>query len=314
MRCACIDIGSNTTRLLVAEPDPEGGGLRELAAERVFTAIGAAACPDGALPQALLAEVADVVAAQVASARRHGAESIRVVATAAVRRAPNRASLVAALGRAGVELEILSAEREARLAFAGAVASLRGGGVGSAIAVIDVGGGSTEVVVGRPGGEPAWWTSLPVGSSSLTVSCVGCDPPSRACLAALEAAAAAAFLTVSPPPVGLALAVGGSATSLVFLDADADADADAEAGPARTGLLDDRALRAALAAVAADSVAATALRLGIAPERVRVLPAGITLLARASVALAVPLRIARGGLREGVVLELLAGASGRSRK
>jgi exopolyphosphatase/guanosine-5'-triphosphate,3'-diphosphate pyrophosphatase len=293
MACACIDIGSNTTRLLVAERDP-AGGLRELATERVFTAIGATAGPDGALAEAKIAEVVNVVAAQVAAARGHGAEPIATVATAAVRRAPNRAALVGALAGVGVELQILSAEREARLAFAGAVSSSGLGGWGSAVAVVDVGGGSTEVVVGRPGEEPAWWTSLPVGSSTLTVSCIRFDPPSRDCLAALEAAATAAFAAVAPPPIGLALAVGGSATSLVFLAAAAD--------PA----LDDRALRAALAALAADSVAATALRLGLQPERVRVLPAGITLLAAASRVFAAPLRIARGGLREGVVLELLA--------
>jgi exopolyphosphatase/guanosine-5'-triphosphate,3'-diphosphate pyrophosphatase len=297
MRCACIDIGSNTTRLLVAERDRVDGGLRELAAERVFTAIGAAADPDGTLPAAKIAEVADVVAAQAASARRHGAEPVRVVATAAIRRAPNRELLVAAVGRtAGVELEVLSGEDEARLAFAGAVASL-GEPPPAAVAVVDVGGGSTEVVVGAAGSRPGWWASLPVGSSSLTGRWVRHDPPSAACLAALHQAAGEAFAAVRPPPAGLALAVGGSATSLLLLAGAPE--------PGRGAELDERSLLAALSALTGEAVAETALRLGLHPERVRVLPAGITLLARASAVFAAPLLIARGGLREGIILALL---------
>ncbi|MEA2301059.1 MAG: exopolyphosphatase / guanosine-5-triphosphate,3-diphosphate pyrophosphatase [Solirubrobacteraceae bacterium] len=310
MRCACIDIGSNTTRLLVADGDPGDGRLRVLAVERVFTAVGAAAAPDGTLPPAKIAEVVAAVAAQAASARRHGAGSTRAVATAAIRRAPNRDLLVSALARAGIELEVLTGEQEARLAFAGAIASgpapptdpgHRLGAAGS-VAVIDVGGGSTEVVVGRPGSQPGWWASLPVGSSSLTVACVAEDPPSPGCLAGLHAAAAAAFAGLSPPPVELALAVGGSATSLLLL---AGPTGPTGPTPEAEAALDDRSLGAVLAVLTAEPVAETARRLGLHPERVRVMPAGVTLLARASRVLGAPLRIARGGLREGVILDLL---------
>ncbi|MGI8803655.1 MAG: Ppx/GppA phosphatase family protein [Solirubrobacteraceae bacterium] len=301
MRCACIDIGSNTTRLLVAEDDGTAGGVRELAAERVFTAIGAGTGPDGSLPAAKIAEVVDVVAAQMASARRHGADPIRTVGTAAIRRAPNREVLVAALARVDIELEILSGRQEARLAFAGAIASLGAAPVGS-VAVVDIGGGSTELVVGHAGDQAPWSVSLPVGSSSLTGGCVRHDPPSSACLDALAAAASEAFAAVSPPAAVLALAVGGSATSLLLL---------AGAGPqGATATLDERSLIGALAALTAEGVAATALRLGLHPERVRVLPAGITLLARASSVFAAPLQIARGGLREGIIRDLLS-AGGR---
>ncbi len=315
MRSACIDIGSNTTRLLVAERDPaRAGGLRELAVERVFTAIGAVAAADGTLPTGKIAEVVDVVAAQVASARRHGTVQIRAVATAAVRRAPNRAALVDALARAGVELDVLTGEEEAHLAFAGALASLPTAPAGT-VAVVDVGGGSTEVVVGRAGAGPGWWASLPVGSSSLTGACVRHDPPSPACLDALFAAVQDAFAAVSPPPAELALAVGGSATALIAL-AGADprprgASLWADVSNGAAAAVDDRSLERALTALTAAPVAETALRLGLHPERVRVLPAGITLLARASLVFVGRLEIARGGLREGVILELL-GQAGRS--
>lgn len=296
MRCACIDIGSNTTRLLVAERDPgAGAGLRELAAERVFTAIGAAAGPDGSLPAAKIAEVAEVVAAQAAAARRHGADAVRAVATAAIRQAPNGSALVAALAQAGVDLDVLTGEQEARLAFAGAIATLPHP-PGGAVVVVDVGGGSTEVAVGRAGADPGWWASLQVGSSSLTLTCVRHDPPSPACLARLEQAAHEAFAAIAPLPPGpvdLALAVGGSATSLTLL----------AGGPGET--LDDRSLRRAQVALCGASIAETAARLQLLAERVRLLPAGISLLAAASRAFATPLQVARGGLREGVVLELL---------
>jgi exopolyphosphatase/guanosine-5'-triphosphate,3'-diphosphate pyrophosphatase len=295
LRCACIDIGSNTTRLLVAEADPSPAGLEDgrllaVASERAFTAIGASVGPDRLVPAAKIAEVAGVVAGQVISARRQGALVIRVVATAAVRAASNGHRLGAEIARvAGVEMEVLSGEQEARLAFVGALASLPRPPLGK-VAVVDVGGGSTELVIGTHAGGPRWSMSLPVGSSTLTTSCIRHDPPSRHCLAALEREAAAAFAGLDPPPVTLALAVGGSATTLLSLDGDQ---------------VDPESLAFLLAEFTAEAVLPTSVRLGLHPDRTRLLPAGIVLLARASQLLDRPLRIARGGLREGVILGLL---------
>jgi exopolyphosphatase/pppGpp-phosphohydrolase len=130
-----------------------------------------------------------------------------------------------------------------------------------------------------------------VGSSSLTASCVRHDPPSASCLAALQRATAAAFAGLDPPPVSLALAVGGSATTLMSLDGDQ---------------VDPRSLAFLLAEFTAEAVLQTAVRLGLHPDRTRLLPAGIVLLTAACELVDRPLRIARGGLREGVVLGLLA--------
>jgi exopolyphosphatase / guanosine-5'-triphosphate,3'-diphosphate pyrophosphatase len=295
LRAACIDIGSNTTRLLVAEVDdsPDGlqdGRLRTLAVDRAFTSIGAALRSDGSLPAGKIAEVAGVVAAQAAIARRHGARSIRVVATAAIRAAANRRDLADAVaGAAGIEMEVLSGDQEARLAFVGALASLPARPAGR-VAVVDVGGGSTELVVGTPAGSVVWSRSVGVGSSSLTASCVHHDPPSPGCLAALERATADAFAGLDPPAVSLALAVGGSATTLLSLDGDQ---------------VDPQSLAFLLAEFTADPVLPTAVRLGLHPDRTRLLPAGIVLLMAACDVVGGPLRIARGGLREGVVLGLL---------
>ena len=298
MRCACIDIGSNTTRLLVAEPD--GPRLAEIAAERVFTRIGAVCGDDGAIPAEKIEEVAAVVSRLALLANDLGARQLRVVATAAIRHAPNGPSLCAAVRAAsGLQAEVLDTVEEARLAFLGATGTCPGGTADEAeaalahatVAVIDVGGGSTEIVVGTPAGGATWMHSVPLGSSVLMREAQRADRPSAEALATARDRAEAAFARISPPAVGRAVVVGGSTGSLRLLAGDA---------------LDNEALTRALDLLAASSVAEIVDRHGLHPERVRMLPAGLVLLVAVARALGdVPLQIGHGGLREGVVLELL---------
>ena len=97
MLCAAIDIGSNTTRVLVAEP--VDGQLKKVMEQRAYTRINKALDADGAIQPEKVEEVAEVVATQVRLARELGAETIRSVATAAVREAPNGGSWREAIGR-----------------------------------------------------------------------------------------------------------------------------------------------------------------------------------------------------------------------
>src|SRR4051794_33475024 len=117
MRCACIDIGTNTTRLLVAECTPDG--LRQIAVARAFVPLG----PGGsgaARPAATAAALTAAVAGQLELARRHGAERIRVVGTAALRAHSGPEALCGLVrDHAGVDVEIIAPEEEARLAFLG---------------------------------------------------------------------------------------------------------------------------------------------------------------------------------------------------
>ena len=280
---ACVDIGSNTTRVLIAEVGP--AGLREVHAERQFTRLLRGCAPDGSLAAHRIGHVAEVVKAQLEQARSAGCATVRVVATAAVRRAPNREVLLEAVRRvAGCEVEVLSAEEEARLAFRGATAGLAARPTG----VVDVGGGSSELVVGTPGSGAEWTTSLPIGSAVLADAYLHSDPPVRDELDALRAAVRRAFAGVQPPPSQLAVAVGGSATSLARL-----------AGP----VLDGAALRQALETVIADRARVVAADHNLDPERVRLLPAGLAVLECAARTFASPLAVAAGGLREGVLLE-----------
>ncbi len=290
-RCACIDIGSNTTRLLVAEPDPvRPGALVEVAAHRTFVRLTTAERRHGVSPEKAQA-IADAVAEQTEAARASGVVALRVVATAALRDAPDHDALIARLSAAaGVAVEILSGEEEARLAFSGATASLAADGVGSVL-VADVGGGSTELAWGVPGGAPTWWASLAIGSSALAEAHLHGDPPTAAELHAARVEAAAAITAAGCPTADVAWAVGGSATSLRRL-----------CGPQLTAAaLDD-----ALARTVASPARRAAFDLGLHVERVRLLPAGLLLLAEVARAAQCPLHVGCGGLREGVILDLLA--------
>lgn len=297
MRCACIDIGSNTTRLLVAEPGGPGAVLRDVAADRAFTRLGTGRGPDGAIAPERIAAVARVVAAQVEQAREAGAVALRAVATAAVRGAPNAQELCAAvLEAAGVAVEVIPAEEEARLAFSGAVGTLRvPPAPGDRIGVVDVGGGSTELVCGTVAGGVGWVRSFPIGSGTLTERHVRGDCPTPAELAALRGEASARFAGLEAPAATAAYAVGGSATSL---------------GRLTGGSLHPASLSRALDALCAGPAGVVAQQLGLHPDRVRMLPAGIVVLGEAARALGMPLRIAAGGLREGVVLAMAAGTAG----
>jgi exopolyphosphatase/guanosine-5'-triphosphate,3'-diphosphate pyrophosphatase len=291
VRCACIDIGSNTTRLLVADVarSADGPALAPVVERRAFTQLGRACRPGGALPAAMRDALAVVVAEQAREAREVGASGLRVVATAALRRvADGLATCHALAGAAGAPVELLSEHDEARLAFAGATRQL-GSAFGGSVAVVDVGGGSAQIVVGTREGV-AWSASMPLGSGDLAASHLRRDPPGADELALLQAAVRETLAGIAPPRVERALAVGGSATSLRRL-----------AGPR----LDEDALERALAALLSAPAAVVAERTRLAPERVRLLPAGIVVLAEVTRRLG-PLEVARGGLREGVLHELAA--------
>jgi exopolyphosphatase / guanosine-5'-triphosphate,3'-diphosphate pyrophosphatase len=290
VRYACIDIGSNTTRLLVADVGGPGGGLAPVVERRAFTQLGRACGAGGTLPAAVRDALAVVVAAQAQEARSLGAEALRVVATAALRRsADGLATCHALAAAAGAPVELLSERDEARLAFAGATCAVRDAGE-EPIAVVDVGGGSAQLVVGTCVAGASWSVSLPLGSGDLTVAHLRADPPAAGELAALRAAVEQTLAGVALPPVERALAVGGSATSLRRLAGER---------------LDRAALAHALAALSAAPASRVAERLRLAPERARLLPAGIVVLAAVAERVGA-LEIARGGLREGVLHELAA--------
>jgi exopolyphosphatase / guanosine-5'-triphosphate,3'-diphosphate pyrophosphatase len=290
LRCACVDIGSNTTRLLVADVD--GGRLRELMTQRVYTRLGRSMSKRRAIPAAKLDETAEVVATQVRHAAELGAERLAVVATAAIREARNGDRLCEAV-TAATELtpDVLSDAEEARLAFVGATRMLTTPAEGR-LAVVDVGGGSTEIAIGSVDEGATWTASFRIGSGFLADSYLHSDPPAARELQAVREHAAGTFEGLSTPPVARAVACGGSASSLRRM-------AGAE--------LSHDALERAIRLLASGPVAEIAERFELDPERVRLLPAGVLILEAISDCLGLPLKISGGGIREGVILELAAG-------
>ncbi len=292
MLCAAIDIGSNTTRVLVAEPSQ--GQLRKVMEQRAYTRIGKASQHDGAIDDDKVAEVAEVVATQVRLAEELGAEAIRIVATAAIREATNRNQIVAEIARvAGVSVDVLSAHEEGRLAFIGATKTL-GHPVEGEVGVVDVGGGSSEVVVGSVTEGLRSVRSFKIGSGQLADDFLSNDPPSPAELRAVRERIAEFFDGVELEQPAQAVAVGGSATSLRTLVG---------------AVLEYETLERAIRVLTGDPIADVARRFELDPRRVRILPTGVLLLEKLSELLGRPLQIGKGGLREGVILDLLNGAA-----
>ena len=288
MRVAVIDVGSNTARLLVAQVDVNGSVV-PVAEERRYLRLGAEIERTGTIGKKKIAATAGVCATYARRAASLGAVRTTVIVTAPGRQGASAPALTAALAEAtALPVRVLTADTEGRLAYDGALARATGG-LPDVIAVVDVGGGSTEVAVGTPALGAAWVRSADLGSLRLTRAHLHDDPPTARQVAAASRAVAGAFEDMSPPSPVLALAVGGSARALAkVIGRRFDADDIGEA----VALLSRRpAVKAART-------------FGISAERAETLLAGALLLAGVSQVLGVSLELGRGGLREGAALEL----------
>lgn len=179
---AGIDCGTNSIRLLIAEP--VNGGLRDIHREMRVVRLGEGVDATGRFaPEALertraaLADYADLLLA-------HGVSRVRMVATSATRDAANRdvffAMTAQALGRAvpGAVAEVITGAQEAQLSFRGAVGELDS--ADGPFVVVDLGGGSTEVVLGDPENGVVASYSANVGCVRVTERCLHSDPPTPA--------------------------------------------------------------------------------------------------------------------------------------
>ncbi|WP_222131183.1 Ppx/GppA phosphatase family protein [Pseudonocardia sp. C8] len=222
-RVAAIDCGTNSIRLLVADVTEAFDGLKELRdlhREMRIVRLGKGVDATGRLdPEALERTRAALVDYAVA-ARRKGAERVRMVATSATRDASNREDFFAMVRETlGVDAEIITGDEEARLSFIGAVGDLDPDD--GPFVVTDVGGGSTEVVVGelRDGvAEVTAARSVDIGSVRLTERCLHSDPPTpdevdqarRVAIGVLDEA----FASVPVEPARTWVGVAGTITTL----------------------------------------------------------------------------------------------------
>jgi exopolyphosphatase/guanosine-5'-triphosphate,3'-diphosphate pyrophosphatase len=286
VRVAIIDVGANTLRLLVAGPSG-GGHVVRVHEEREQLGLGQEVERYGYISDPKTARAAEVARDQTRKARRLGCERVEIVVTSPGRQAANGPEFARALAQATrVPARILAAEEEGALAWEGAVATLEV--VPESIAVCDVGGGSTQMVVGTRASGAAWVRSVDLGSLRLTERLLSGDPPNAEDLDQARAEVRRAFEAVAPPVAQLALAAGGTARALGRL----------------VGTLDGESLASAVARLSKLERAKIVKRLGVAPQRAATLLAGTILFAEVQERLGIPLRVARAGVREGCALAL----------
>jgi exopolyphosphatase/guanosine-5'-triphosphate,3'-diphosphate pyrophosphatase len=293
MRAGVVDVGSNTVRLLVADIDRHGS-IEPVVEERAFLGLGAEIAETGTLAVATVSTTARVCRRYAKRARALGADRTRVIVTAPGRQGSSAAHLVSALREAAqLPVRVLAPEQEGRLAYTGALTGLAQVPEGR-VGVVDVGGGSTELVVGRVRRGPEWIRSVDLGSLRLTRLALSRDPPAKREVAAARATARAALGALDPPSTRLALATGGSARALAKL-------------VGRTFDADD--VDAAVRHLSRRRSAKVAREAGIDRDRAGTMLAGAILLGEAANAFGRPLTLARGGLREGALLALAAEAT-----
>ena len=277
MRIGVIDVGSNTTRLLVASTGRDG--VVPLDKEKVRLPLGEEIERFGAVSDVHLAAAAKAVRGMAATARRKRAASLDVFLTAPGRQASNADELVAALSKAaGVQARVLTKEEEGTLAYRGAVLTADVP-LPSRVAVCDIGGASTEIAVGSPGGQPEWIESVDLGSVRLTTRAGD-----------MRAEAEGAFSHLHLPRAKAALVVGGSARAARRL-------VGAQLG--------EEELAEALRLVRTYPPREISRRFGVDRARAEILPAGVILLAEVQRRLRLPLHVCAGGIREGAVLASL---------
>lgn len=178
-RRAVIDVGTNSVKLLVA--DVNGGAIQPVFEDSEQTRLGAGFYETRKLQPAAISKTAQAVASFVTQARQMNASTIHVIATSAAREAVNSADLTDAIEQAaGLKVEIISGEQEADLAFRG-VATMPEL-ADQPLMLLDVGGGSTEFILGR-GEQRHFCRSFPLGALRLLEELRPGDPPTAAELA-----------------------------------------------------------------------------------------------------------------------------------
>lgn len=283
---AAVDVGSNSIHLLVAAIAPTR--LRSLADESVQLGFGSVVDHGGSLGAEARAAGLEVLRGYVEQARSLGAEVITLVATEPLRRATDAAVFLDEVLRAtGVPLHVLSHEAEAELTLLGVTAGRR---PATSLLVLDIGGGSTELIVAAPDHDPIVGV-LPTGSARLAARHVASDPPSWAEIGALRAEAARLFGDLPDAHPSRGIVAGGTGTNSNRL-----------LGRVRLGALGPTLLDRAMTALTLQRAAELALSQGLSERRIRQLPAGIALVEAAMARYGLPrMMTSDASLREGAI-------------
>ena len=271
IRVGAVDMGTNSTRLLVADVD--GADLAEVERLLRITRLGDRVDADGRLSDAGMERVHTVLEGYAARARELGAERVLATATSAVRDADNGGEFLADVRRRhGFETRLLSGREEAELTYRGVTSQLA---AGPGTLVCDIGGGSTELVLGGPAGVLDA-TSLDVGCVRMSERCLRSDPPTAAELAELREAVAALLPREITSRTSTLVGVAGTVTTLATIDLGLDREIPEE--------IDGHALEAATVEALLGQLAAVPLAerrevRGLMPERAPTIVAGAAIAA-----------------------------------
>ena len=300
-RVAAVDCGTNSIRLLVSEATPQGP--RELDRRLIITRLGQGVDAAGEFHPDALARTLAACDEYAAVLTELGVSRVRFVATSAARDARNRDAFYDGVSaRLGVRPEIIPGQEEAALSFGGALAAARD--VALPALVMDVGGGSTELVLGRSDADAAG-VSLDMGSVRIRERFLHSDPPTPA-----EVAAATSFIDGLLDGSGVDLAaartwfgVGGTATALAAISLGLTSYDRARVH----GAVLTRAEVAALSRRLLTEPVAEILRIPtMVPGRADVICAGALIIARVSERVAADLTVSEADILDGLVAGLLA--------
>lgn len=304
-RFAAVDIGSNSVRLEVTELLP-GQPRRTLASERHVTRLGESVFRTGLVSEEALSSLCPVLRGMARTCRDLNVTRSRAVATAALRDAANQAEFVSRASAAlESDVEIISGSEEARLIHVGVQAGWPG--LTGRTLVVDIGGGSTELIVTRGGVLEASW-SLPLGAVRLRESFLREDPPAPAALKRLQAhldlVLTPALQTIGEVPVDFV--IGTSATAAAVVSAAnripryRREDADRVSAPMAT-------VRDFWDQIRVLDVSARQEIIGVGLQRAEVIVSGTAILVAILERLGVAaLNYSAAGVRDGIIADLAA--------
>jgi exopolyphosphatase/guanosine-5'-triphosphate,3'-diphosphate pyrophosphatase len=302
-RVAAIDIGTNTVLMLVAEL--RDGDVVAVEEHAEITRLGLGVDRTKRLDDEAIARTLGVLGRYADRARALGVVVTGAVATSATRDSENGPAFREQAEKLlSGEVSVASGDREARLTFRGALGGL-GLEKGSRVGVIDVGGGSTELVVGAAFGDIAWAHSFDVGSVRLTERHVHEDPPAAGSLRAVRDDVRAAFGAARPPSHRLdtVVAIAGTATSYAAIDLGL---VDYASAPPHGHRMKRERLEHWIAALAALPLEERRRTAGLESKRADVIVSGGIVLSEAASALAADeLIVSDRGVRWGLAAELL---------
>jgi exopolyphosphatase/guanosine-5'-triphosphate,3'-diphosphate pyrophosphatase len=295
---AVVDLGSNAVRLQIASAQPDGT-LEVRAEDRAAVRLGAQVFRTGRLSSESISACAEALVRFAKLAQTAGASHVRAVATSAVREASNRDELLkAARAEAGIDIEVVSGAEEARLVCLGV---FQGAGASDRSLLIDIGGGSTEIISAR-GEEPEHAFSLQLGSVRLTEFFVEHDPISRREAKLIEEAIEDAVLQIDPVLIGKSRRIIGAAGTTGAVATLAQSMSGTPGGSRPVSHAEVRAVL--------DKLRSADLKkrkkLGVDPSRIDVIYAGTAILEGVMRKLRVEeMQVTTRGLRDGLMADLV---------